>query len=200
MNGITMNLILNSPDSGQRRTRALLSWLIYPFWLLLFAFSSMLAAQQDPAAYQLGAGDHIVIQVFDEEELSMHFRLNDSGILNYPLLGELKVAGLSLLELEKLITSGLRGDYLINPDVTVSIEEYRAIFINGEVKRPGGFPYQPALTVEKAVSLAGGYTERASRNSFTIVRAKDPTQIISDVPANEPVHPGDVITVNRSFF
>ena len=174
------------------------SW-IYSVCLLLFVFTS-LVAQQVPDAYKLGAGDHIIIQVFDEAELSMDFHLNHSGILNYPFLGELKVAGLSALELEKLITEGLTGKYLIDPDVTVSIEEYRSFFINGEVKEPGGFPYQPSLTVEKAVSLAGGFTERASRKSFTVVRANDPTKTIRKIRANEPVYPGDVITVKRSFF
>jgi len=174
------------------------AWL-YPVCLLLFVFTS-LAAQQEPDTYKLGAGDHIIIQVFDEAELSMDFHLNHSGILNYPFLGELKVAGLSVLELEKLITGGLTGKYLIDPDVTVSIEEYRSFFINGEVKKPGGFPYQPSLTVEKAVSLAGGFTERASRKSFTVLRADDPTKTISKISANEPVYPGDVITVKRSFF
>ena len=175
-----------------------LAWL-YPVCLLLFVFTS-LAAQQEPDIYKLGAGDHIIIQVFDEPELSMDFRLNHSGILNYAFLGELKVAGLRVLELEKLITDGLTGKYLIDPDVTVSIEEYRSFFINGEVKQPGGFPYQPSLTVEKAVSLAGGFTERASRKSFTVVRANDPTKTIREISANEPVYPGDVITVKRSFF
>jgi polysaccharide export outer membrane protein len=172
---------------------------IYPVCLLLFVFSA-LPAQEESDAYKLGAGDHIIIQVYDEPELSMDFQLNSSGILNYPLLGELKVAGLSVLELEKLIGDGLRGRYLIDPDVTVSIEEYRSFFINGEVKNPGGYPYQPSLTVEKAVSLAGGFTERASRKNFTVVRADDPTRTISNVSANEPVYPGDVITVSRSFF
>ena len=172
---------------------------IYPVCLLLFVFTS-LAAQQELDTYKIGAGDHIIIQVFDEAELSMDFHLNHSGVLNYPFLGELNVAGLSVLELEKLITNGLRGRYLIDPDVTVSIEEYRSFFINGEVKQPGGFPYQPSLTVEKAVSLAGGFTERASRKSFTVVRANDPTKTVKDVSANDPVYPGDVVTVKRSLF
>lgn len=172
---------------------------IYSVCLLLFVFSS-LAAQQEPDTYKIGAGDHINIQVFDEPELSMDFQLNHSGILNYPFLGELKVAGLSVPELEKLITNGLRGRYLIDPDVTVSIEEYRSFFINGEVKLPGGFPYQPSLTVEKAVSLAGGFTERASRKNFTVLRANDPTKTIKEVSANAPVYPGDVVTVKRSLF
>jgi polysaccharide export outer membrane protein len=173
---------------------------IYPAFLLFFLFNSSVAAQDELATYQLGAGDHIIVQVHGEPDLSMDFRLNHSGILNYPFLGELKVAGLSVLELEKLIGDGLRGRYLIDPDVTVSIKEYRSFFINGEVKQPGGYPYQPSLTVEKAVSLAGGFTERASRKNFTVLRADDPTRTISDVGANDPVYPGDVITVNRSLF
>ena len=125
----------------------------YPVCLLIFVCASS-AAQEEPAAYQLGAGDHIIIQVHDEPDLSMDFHLNHSGILNYPFLGELKVAGLSVLELEKLITNGLRGRYLIDPDVTVSIEEYRSFFINGEVENPGGFPYQPSLTQERLIRQA----------------------------------------------
>ena len=172
---------------------------IYSVCLLFFVFTS-LAAQQELDTYKIGAGDHIIIQVFDEAELSMDFHLNHSGVLNYPFLGELNVAGLSVLELEKLITNGLRGRYLIDPDVTVSIEEYRSFFINGEVNQPGGFPYQPSLTVEKAVSLAGGFTERASRKNFTVVRANDPNKTVKDVSGNDPVYPGDVVTVKRSLF
>lgn len=152
-----------------------------------------------PGAYRLGAGDHIIIQVFDEPDLSMNFSLNDSGILNYPLLGEIMVEGLTVKELENRITAGLSGDYLVSPDVTVSIEEYRPIFINGEVKQPGGFPYQPGLTVQKAVALAGGFTERAQRKNFSLQRAADPDDELS-VDLGDTVMPGDIITVKRSFF
>lgn len=178
----------------------LIALLLTALALWLAAGSAGALAQPSDSRYKLGAGDHIVIQVFGEPDLSMSFALNDSGNLNYPLLGELNVAGLSVLELEQLITKGLRGDYLINPDVTVSIEEYRPIFINGEVKRPGGFPYQPSLTIEKAIALAGGFTERASRSRFTLVRASNPSETLTGIRGNERVLPGDIITVDRSFF
>ena len=177
-----------------------MSLIIATLSLVLLTFSAPSMSQQDRASYKLGAGDHIIIKVFDEADLSMDFSLNESGILNYPLLGELKIAGLTIVELEQLITSGLKGDYLISPDVTISIEEYRPIYIVGEVKRPGSFPYQPALTVKKAIALAGGYTERAARNRFSIVRANDSAQTTRGIRGNEAVKPGDVITVSRSFF
>ena len=60
-------------------------------------------AQSDAGTYKLGPGDQIIITVFGEDDLSMTFRLSDTGMLNYPLLGELKIEGLSVAELEQLI-------------------------------------------------------------------------------------------------
>ena len=150
--------------------------------------------------YRLGPGDEINISVFDEVELSMVVRLNDTGRLNYPFLGELEVEGLTVAELEQLITGGLKGPYLINPVVTVSIGEYRPFFVLGEVLTPGGFPYQPRLTVERAVALAGGFTERASRNKIEVIRADDPDDAAEQVRLSDPVYPGDVITVRQGLF
>ena len=100
--------------------------------------------------YQLGSGDKINISVFGENDLSLEVRLPDVGTINYPFLGEVKLVGLTAAEVEQLIYTGLKGDYLINPSVSVTITEYRPFFIDGEVKRPGGYPYQPGLTVNKA--------------------------------------------------
>ncbi len=169
--------------------------------LLLGLFAASWAvAQVDAGAYKLGPGDQIIITVFGEDDLSMNFRLNDTGSLNYPFLGQLKIEGLSVAELEQLITSGLKGPYLINPEVTVSIGEYRPFFVHGEVERPGGFPYQPGLTLEKAVALAGGFTERASRSKIEVIRSGDPTTTAQPIKLSGPVFPGDVITVRQSFF
>ncbi|MDH3415329.1 MAG: polysaccharide export protein [Gammaproteobacteria bacterium] len=157
-------------------------------------------AQSDAGTYKLGPGDQIIITVFGEDDLSMTFRLSDTGMLNYPLLGELKIEGLSVAELEQLITQGLKGPYLVNPDVTVSIGEYRSFFVNGEVRKPGGYPYQPGLTLEKALALAGGFTERASRGKVDVVRGSEPGTKGQRIKLSEPVFAGDVITVPQSFF
>ena len=83
---------------------------------------------------------------------------------------------LTVAKLEQLITSGLKGRYLVNPDVTVSIKEHRPFYVDGEVKKPGGYSYHPALTVRKAVALAGGFTEWASRKNIKIIRSTDPSR------------------------
>ena len=151
-------------------------------------------------AYTLGPGDQILIDVFGEENLSMDFMLNDTGTLNYPFLGELQVEGLSVLELERLITVGLKGRYLVDPDVTVSVKEYRPFYLNGEVRQPGGIPYQPGLTMERAISLGGGFTQRAAKTKVKVLRAANPNGEAQPIMPNDPVYPGDVITVSERFF
>ncbi|MCW8090406.1 polysaccharide export protein [Alteromonas ponticola] len=150
--------------------------------------------------YRLGVGDKISISVFGQQDLSLETRLPDIGKINYPFLGELELVGLTLSEVEKLIYQGLKGDYLINPSVAVTIIEYRPFFIDGEVKQPGGYPYQPGLSVNKAAALAGGYTERASRSDIQIVRHQNGQQITLEVSVSELIQPGDVITVQQRFF
>ncbi len=168
--------------------------------LVLWLAAGAAIAEVTDRDYRLGPGDQIIIQVFGEPDLSMNIRLNDTGRLNYPFLGELVVGGLTVSELEQLITRGLTGGYLLDPAVTVSIAEYRPFFLNGEVQKPGGIPYQPNLTVERAIALGGGFTERASRSKIEVIRANDPEHKAVRVELSDPVYPGDIITVKQSFF
>jgi len=82
----------------------------------------------------------------------------------------------------------------------VQIDEYRPFYVNGMVEKPGGYPYQPGLTVRKAASLAGGFRERASLSKIYIIREEDPAQRPQKVELNTPVGPGDILTVEESFF
>lgn len=174
------------------------------FWVLLFlcfaVFSNATAAQTFEFDYQLGAGDKISIRVFGEEDLSLDILVANSGVLNYPFLGELKVVGLTIAELEKSIDQGLRGDYLINPNVNVAVTEYRPFFIQGQVVQPGAYPFQPGLNVSKAITVASGFTERAARKKLSIIRANDSSQSERDVKLSDQVRPGDMIVVHESFF
>ena len=172
----------------------------WPSLVLLLWLAAAALAQPTDSDYRLGPGDKITIKVFGEEDLSMDVRLNDTGRLNYPFLGELVVQGLTVAELEQVITRGLRGSYLRDPTVTVLIGEYRPFFVNGEVQKPGGFPYQPKLTVEQAIALGGGFTSRGSHSRIDIIRASDPQHKAMHVELTDPVFPGDIITVKQSIF
>lgn len=153
------------------------------------------------STYKLAAGDVITIRVFGEDDLSREkVRLSDAGTIPYPVLGEVRALGLTIGEIEKSITTGLTGRYLVNPRVSITIEEYRPFYINGMVERPGGYPFQPGLTVLKASSLAGGFKERASFSKITIIREGDPASRPQKAEINSPVNPGDTVFVEESFF
>jgi polysaccharide export outer membrane protein len=163
------------------------------------------AAAQTGAAplsnYRLGAGDVITVQVLGEDDLKRErIRLSDAATISYPILGEIRLAGKTVSELEQLIREGLKGRYLVNPQVTVTINEYRNFFINGQVERPGSYPFIPGLNVRKAVSIAGGFRERASKEKIFVIREDDPTHSASRVDLNAEISPGDIITVEESFF
>src|ERR1039457_7488038 len=175
-------------------------WVWPPLMFLLWLAAAPALAQPTDSDYRLGPGDRIIIKVFGEEDLSMDFRLNDTGRLNYPFLGELVVQGLTVAELEQLITRGLKGSYLRDPTVTVLIAEYRPFFVTGEVQKPGGFPYQAKLTVQKAIALGGGFTQRGSHSRIEVIRASDPQHKPVHVELTDPVFPGDIITVKQSIF
>jgi polysaccharide biosynthesis/export protein VpsN len=170
--------------------------LVLPLWLAVAGA----IAQPTDSDYRLGPGDRIIIKVFGEEDLSMDVRLNDTGRLNYPFLGELTVQGLTVTGLEQLITRGLKGSYLRDPTVTVLIAEYRPFFVNGEVQKPGAFPYQPKLTIEQAIALGGGFTPRGSHSRIEVIRASDPHHKAVRVELTDPVFPGDIVTVKQSIF
>jgi protein involved in polysaccharide export with SLBB domain len=159
------------------------------------------AAAQTFSNYRLGAGDVITVQVLGEEDLKRErIRLSDAATISYPILGEIRLAGKTVAELEQLIRDGLKGRYLVNPQVTVTINEYRNFFINGQVERPGGYPFIPGLNVRKAVSLAGGFRERASQEKIYVIREDDPSHTPRRVDLNATINPGDIITVEESFF
>ena len=86
--------------------------------------------------YHLGPGDIIIINVFDEPELTLEFRLSNKPNISYPFLGSIQVFNQTTNQLEQTITAGLKGDYLIEPRVNVSIVEFRPFFITGVAASP----------------------------------------------------------------
>ncbi|MGE3452721.1 MAG: polysaccharide biosynthesis/export family protein [Burkholderiales bacterium] len=172
--------------------------------ILLAAFLALSGAafgQAELSSYKLGAGDLITIRVLGEDDLKREkVRLSDAGTISFPILGEIRVKGLTVGALEEAITRGLKGRYLLDPKVTVMLEEYRNFFVNGHVEKPGGYPFIPGLTVRKAISLAGGFKERAARDKLNVIRDDDPTQSQRRVDLDAPVYPGDILTVEESFF
>jgi protein involved in polysaccharide export with SLBB domain len=153
------------------------------------------------STYKLASGDVISINVFGETDLSFEeLRLTDAGTFSYPFIGEVQGKGKTAAEIEQLLIEKLKGDYLVDPRVSVSVLKYREFFISGEVKTPGGYAFQPGLTLRRAVALAGGLTERASEQRITIIRDQDPKRKPEHATLDTQVLPGDTITIEQGFF
>lgn len=170
--------------------------------LLIVPLTSMAQSSLDSLsdAYVLAPGDSISIQVFGENELSRDVKLAEDGGINYAFVGQIELAGLTVEEVEKTIHAKLLGDYLVNPQVSVTMAEYRPFFIYGEVNDPGSYIYQLGLTVSKAISLAGGMTERASDRKIFLIRDGQGEADRFRVDLDYQIEPGDTISIEQSFF
>lgn len=167
------------------------------YFILLTLFS--VNAVANDTNYLIDTGDTIQIKVYGEDELSLETKVGRSGKLNYPFLGEMKISGLTEKALQQKIYNGLKGDYLIEPTVNVAVIEYRPFFIHGEVRNPGSYPYQPSMTVNQAIAIAGGFTERASKEKIFIFKEKNKSKR-SNASLDSAVHAGDTVTVEQRFF
>lgn len=123
--------------------------------LALGAQSPAWTAQADD--YSLSVGDVISFDFVDDTLPPQELAISSNGELNVPLIGDFKVAGLTVPEaLQAMRTAFIERKIFIDPQVSLSVVSFRPIFVLGDVKAPGSFPFQPLLTVEQAVALAGG--------------------------------------------
>lgn len=151
-------------------------------------------------SYKLSPADAVDVQVFGEADLSKEYVISENGTISFPLLGTLKIAGLKASQIERLLVKRLQKGFLVNPRVNVTIRGYRPFFVSGQVQAPGSFKFEPGLTIRKALTMAGGFTERASKSKIYIVSEGKSTGKPRKAKMDEPLRPGDVITVEESFF
>jgi polysaccharide export outer membrane protein len=240
--------------------------------------------------YIVGDGDLLRITVYDNPDLLTVVRIGGEGTILFPLIGQIKVAGMSVNLVAKKIEEMLSEGYIVSPHVSVFIEEYRSqrvtimgqvrnpglyelkgfttflellskagdltseagdkafikrkaespdrgernitidlkrlvekgdtsqdiqvvdgdsiyivkagtFYVTGEVKNPASYKIEEGLTVFKAITKAGGFTDRASTGRVRIIRkVKGQEEIFEKVKGDEPILPDDVIVVPESFF
>lgn len=160
---------------------------------------SVLPSVMAKDTYFLGLGDQLEIKVLGHEDLSVDVLLGTQNSINYPLIGEIDVIGLSVEQVEAIVVKKLKGDYLVDPNVYAQVVKYRPFFIHGEVKKPGSYSYQLGMTINQAVALAGGLTERASKQKIFLSReAKKEKQLRATLESQ--VGAGDTITIEQGLF
>lgn len=121
--------------------------------------------------YQIGPENALQIDVYygKNERISQRVRVSSRGAINFPLVGEVDVSGLTVTGAQDKLKQLLEKDYLVNPQVTVFIEEYSTVSIMGEVKKPGAYPIKGRLSVVELISLAEGFTKIASPNKVRVI-------------------------------
>ena len=132
------------------------------------------SAKGSAGDYSIGIGDMLKITTWKEEELSMEeILVRTDGKISFPLVNDVRAAGLSPVELKRSIEAGLK-DFVSNPVVTVHIisPNSQRIYVLGEVARTGEYPLVKHLTVLQAFALAGGFTEWASKDEIILLRSE----------------------------
>lgn len=157
--------------------------------------------------YQMGPEDLIQVLVWKNEALTKTVSVRPDGWISLPLVGDIKAAGLTPMQLKATIVEKMK-EFVADPNVTVIVEDIRSfkVFIVGEVARPGAYNLKSETTLMQALAIAGGLTQFASRTKITILRKEGGKETGikfnynevasgSDVSKNLQLRPGDTIIV-----
>jgi protein involved in polysaccharide export with SLBB domain len=146
-------------------------------------------------------GDRLTVTVYGEPNLTGVYDITPAGLVNLPLIGDVKAVGRTSSGLQREIADRYsRGKFLQEPQVTVAVVEYRPIYIAGEVKSPGPYPYRPGLNVLTAITTAGGLTYRGSRDKVYLQRSGE--QVWNEYPelSSVTIMPGDLIRIPERYY
>jgi polysaccharide export outer membrane protein len=177
-------------------------------WAQAATDRSQSATVPDQSAITIGPGDMFDLTVFDVPELVLKVRVDSSGGVSLPLLGDLKLAGMTVRDSQRLIARELVARQLVkDPQVSLFIEEFatQGITVYGEVNTPGVYPLMGPHRLYDAISMAGGLTMKAGR-TVTILHAgqREHPEVItlsnesSIGHADVRVYPGDTIIVSKT--
>lgn len=151
--------------------------------------------------YRLQPGDELLVTIQDVAQADRSYIIDSGGTISLPLLQEVKVAGLSVREVENRIAEGFRARELLkNPIISVQPGALRPFYVIGEVNSPGEINYRQGMTVLSAISAAGGYTYRAQEGQVEIVRTVNGQEVRSKASEDTLIQPGDRIRVYERWF
>jgi len=191
-----------------------------PRLVAIFALFVALDGRTDENARtnEAAEGDHkiapldiIMIDVVGEKDLSKELRVSTSGTITFPFLGSIEVKGKTPAEVENLLKEKLGKEYLVDPQVIITVKEYRSrtVSVIGQVNKPGviALPAEQKLGILEAIAQAGDLAKSANKNRIEVSR-KGKTQrfTLDDLKKDTSpekkfwLEPGDVIYVHESFF
>lgn len=124
--------------------------------VLTFAGGAFAQSLGDIRDYRLAPGDRITVTVFGQTELSGDVLVDGTGNIRLPIIGAVPVIGLTIVETETLIRERLADGILVRPMINVRIGELRPLYVLGDVRTPGAYPFRYGSSVKSAIALAGG--------------------------------------------
>jgi protein involved in polysaccharide export with SLBB domain len=184
-------------------------------FMLLASSPTLLHAQAGGEANEvLKVNDEVRVTVYKEDDMTTEARISKTGDIALPLLGNVHIAGETVAEAVADIRARLDKDYIINPQVTLTIMDYAPQWVTvlGEVEKQGqvAIPPQGGLDLMGAIALAGGYSRVADPSNITIVRNVNGQHQVLKVNARKLaadskssaflVEPGDTISVGQSVW
>jgi polysaccharide export outer membrane protein len=180
---------------------------------VLGALAALLPGQSTGAGRSsgvIGKLDSVEIRVFREDELTTAGQLSADGTISMPLIGSVKLVGLTTDQAAATITARLKDGYLVRPQVSVSIEARvrRTVTVLGQAQSPGVFelPADRPLTVVEAIGMAGGATRIANVKKISLKRRGGQVQQLNlkDITFGKATDPtlrdGDVLSIPESLF
>ena len=120
--------------------------------------------------------------------------------MRLPLIGQVRAAGSTAMQLEASVGSALARGYLKSPRVSVEVTTYRPFYIIGAVNRPGEYPYVNHMNALNAIALAGGFLPSAVESVIFVRREGSNSEVEMPTDRSTPIYPGDVIRVHNTFF
>ena len=190
----------------QRSKELVLTMTCLAAFALLGACSSPLGSLPPVSAasaseYRLQPGDELLVTIQDVAQADRSYIIDSGGTISLPLLQEVKVAGLSVREVENRIAEGFRARELLkNSIISVQPGALRPFYVIGEVNSPGEINYRQGMTVLSAISAAGGYTYRAQEGQVEVVRTVNGQEVRSKASEDTLIQPGDRIRVYERWF
>lgn len=182
-------------------------------WLCLAvpAADRIRAAEAAEGDRKIAPLDILNIDVVGEKDLSKELRVSSSGTVTFPFLGSIEVKGKTPAEVEDMLREKLGKDYLVDPQVIVTVKEYRTrtVSVIGQVNKPGVIvlPAEQKMDVLEAIAQAGDLAKSANKNRIEVSRKGETRKFTLDELKKESdpkkkfwLEPGDVIYVHESFF
>jgi protein involved in polysaccharide export with SLBB domain len=164
------------------------------------------------ASYIIGEGDTLDIRVWENPDLDQQAIVRPDGMISFPLIDEIKAAGLTVPELDRVITEALKA-YIRFPDVSISLKKMAAgkVIILGEVDYPGVYSIVGRTSLLEVIALAGGFTEHSIASSVVVVKEGFASPSAERFDLNKAIHradssqnvlveSGDIVFVPKKFI